>query len=214
MKKNKTEIILLVDRSGSMSTIKTDMEGALTTFLQKQSTLPGECLVSLYTFDTELERVVIARPIGNASQQVRIDPRGSTALYDAACETIDEVGARFAALPEAERPETVLFVIVTDGEENASRTFRETDVKKRIEHQRDVYKWDFSFLGANQDAILTARGLGVLAGKAINYSATKAGVGAVTDSLHTYASAVRCCSAGDSGGVAFSDTDRTAAVKN
>ena len=101
---------------------------------------------------------------------------GCTALYDAICTGIDELGRKFAAQPEAERPDGVIFAILTDGFENASRTFTRTDVKNRIEHQSSKYSWEFRFLAANQDAITTGRDFGLAAESCATFDASDAGV--------------------------------------
>jgi hypothetical protein len=101
---------------------------------------------------------------------------GCTALYDAICTGIDELGRKFAAQPEAERPDGVIFAILTDGFENASRTFTRTDVKNRIEHQSSKYSWEFRFLAANQDAITTGRDFGLAAESCATFDASEAGV--------------------------------------
>ena len=101
---------------------------------------------------------------------------GCTALYDAICTGIDELGCKFAAMPEAERPDGVIFAILTDGFENASRNFTREDVKNRIEHQSTKYSWDFRFLVANQDAITTGRDFGLAAESCATFDASEEGV--------------------------------------
>ena len=99
---------------------------------------------------------------------------GRTALNDAVCQAIDETGKKLASMREEERPSKVLFVILTDGEENASRSFTNRDVKKRIQHQTDVYKWGFVFLGANQDAFATGQEMGIASSMCLNINTDSA----------------------------------------
>lgn len=101
---------------------------------------------------------------------------GCTALYDAICTGIDELGARFAAMPEADRPDAVVFAILTDGFENASREYTVKDVKKRIAHQTEKYSWEFRFLAANQDAVLTGAEMGLGAHACMSFDATGEGI--------------------------------------
>jgi len=174
MKQNKTEIILLVDRSGSMQTIKKDMEGGLKAFIDSQKKLGGEVLVTYYQFDSNdshvmpsgiryskglpkersvLTKVFECRDINEVNEFV-IEPRGGTPLIEAVAKAIVEVGVRLANTDESQRPEHVIFVIITDGQENSSaQEYSPERVKIMIKHQTDVYKWKFEFLGANIDAV-------------------------------------------------------------
>src|SRR6476661_6760153 len=128
-KPNTCDLTILLDCSGSMNKIKTDMEESLNAFLAAQAKEPGECTVSLVNFAYRRSTVYTGVPVAEAPK-VRLTPLGGTALNDALCETIDEVGQRLAALPEADRPERVLLVVVTDGEENASREYTLANVKQ------------------------------------------------------------------------------------
>jgi uncharacterized protein YegL len=153
MPSNTTEIIVLLDRSGSMNSIKDDMIGGFNTFIDEQRAVPGECRVSLTQFGgTSVETVYEALEIRYVAPLV-FSPHGLTPLFDAIAQTIDRVGARFAAMAESNRPARVLFLIITDGDNNNSKLFSLTDVKARIQHQTDVYKWTFSFIGACVDEL-------------------------------------------------------------
>lgn len=180
MKQGLSEIIIVLDRSGSMSTIKSDMEGGLKTFIEEQKKLPGECLVTLTQFDTDYDVVYSGKPIGEITD-VMLHPRGSTALLDAVGRTIGTVGERLERTPEDQRPERILFVIITDGMENASKEFKRNQVKAMIEHQRTKYNWEFVYIGANQDSYAEANNIGV--NIAVNFSANAAGVAAATSDL-------------------------------
>lgn len=154
--KDFTDISVLVDRSGSMQSIARDMEGGFSTFLKEHQKVPSTRL-TLIQFDDANDNEVVyeARPIKKATRLI-IQPRGNTPLLDAMCKAIDRTGARLAAMPENDRPARVLMVIITDGEENSSKIYKRSDVFNRIGTQRDVYKWNFIYLGARQDAIAEA----------------------------------------------------------
>jgi hypothetical protein len=200
--KNKTEIILLVDRSGSMSTIKADMEGGFKTFLEAQKALPGEATVTYYQFDTVLDKVFETLPLKDVNS-ITIDPRGGTALVDAACEVIDKVGQRLAKTPELDRPTSVVFVIITDGEENSSRKFVAKDLKDRITHQQDKYNWKFVFLGSNIDAISVSANYGISKDSTLEFASNAKGIQA---SIGTLTRSMACYRAG--GDYQVSDEER------
>lgn len=179
----KTEIIVLLDRSGSMTSIREDMIGGFGAFIADQRGIPGRCDVSLYTFDTIHETEYEGRSIA-AVPRLRLEPRGSTALFDAVCLTIDRVGLRL----RGQRPCKVVFVVITDGHENASRKFRAQDVKARIEARHD---WQFVFLGANIDAFEYAERMGVQGSGTRAYVANEEGVERVYRETSSAVSAYR-----------------------
>jgi hypothetical protein len=123
-------------------------------------------------FDTEYEFVHRAKPIEGVPEYV-LTPRGGTALLDAVGRAINETGERLAAMPEAHRPGLVVFVVMTDGEENSSREFSKSQIKEKISHQQDKYGWQFVFLGANQDAFAEAGSMGMQAQAAANFTPGK-----------------------------------------
>src|SRR5262249_34920935 len=151
MRKDLTDITVVVDRSGSMAACQSDAEGGLNTFINEQKRLPGESLFTLVQFDTEYEFVHKGIPIRDVPPY-HLVPRGSTALLDAVGRAIIETGERLRNMKEADRPGLVVFVILTDGQENSSREFQLAKIKEMVQHQQDVYKWQFTYLGANQDA--------------------------------------------------------------
>jgi hypothetical protein len=175
--KNKTDITIILDRSGSMESVKSDTIGGFNSFLSEQQNVEGEAALSLVQFDDQYEVVYEDKDIHAADRltEATFQPRGMTALLDAVGRTINAVGRRLAALPEAERPDKVLLVIMTDGFENASREFSAEKVSEMINHQRDVYRWEFMFIGANQDAILSAGAIGIPAQAALTYAANSEG---------------------------------------
>lgn len=177
-----TYIGLIVDRSGSMDLIKTDMEGALNHFLTEQKKVPGECEASLYTFDTHHETPWEHRPLQGVPF-VRIEPRGGTALLDAIGLTVNRMGQHFSSLPEDQRPEKILVIIVTDGMENSSKEFSRDKIAEMIKHQEDHYGWAFTYLGANQDSFNEAGILGFSQNRTANYGANTAGTQSVSANL-------------------------------
>ena len=207
MKANYTDITIVLDRSGSMDSVKDDTIGGVNQFLKSQQAVPGEATFSLVQFDNAIEDVVWGVPLGIAQPLTdeTFVPRGSTALLDAIGQTIDRVGQRLAAMNGPERPAKVIFVIVTDGHENASIRFTSHVVDGMIAHQRDQYQWQFLFLGANQDAIATAASLNISAESALTYSGTPLGTQSAFESLD---GSVRRFRRGTDTRTSFTSTDR------
>lgn len=174
MNKDKTDITVILDRSGSMQSMKVEAEGGLNEFVRKQTELPGEAVYTLCQFDTEYEFVHRAIPVADVPKFLLV-PRGMTALLDAVGRCIVETGERLSQISEEDRPGLVVFVIVSDGMENSSREYTKQKVLQMIEHQQKSYGWQFTFLGANQDAFAEAGGLGVVRGDALQYETKTAG---------------------------------------
>jgi hypothetical protein len=174
MRTDLTDITLVVDRSGSMSTVRDDAEGGVNSFIEGQAKEPGEALLTLVQFDTDYEFVHKGVPIGDVPKY-ELQPRGMTALLDAVGRAINETGERLAAMKEPDRPGLVIFVVMTDGLENSSREFTRSQLKDMIERQQRVYNWKFTFLGANQDAFSEAGGIGIGPEGAANYAVGKEG---------------------------------------
>lgn len=187
MKPNYTEIILIVDRSGSMLSIQKDMEGAIQSLIDDQKKLPGECKVTLGFFNTRLEVAYSAVDVKLIDKRIELNPLGGTALYDALVEMIDKTGERLARTDERDRPSQVMVVVVTDGEENSSTKHAgkagQYRVFELIRQQREVYSWEFVYLGANQDAMRVGTDLGIRASNSIGYSATQVGTRSVAHTL-------------------------------
>lgn len=175
--KDKTDITIILDRSGSMESVKSDTIGGFNSFLNTQQKTAGEASLSLVQFDDQYDVVYLDKAIHLADKltEETFEPRGMTALYDAIGRTINSVGQRLANLREEERPNKVLFVILTDGFENSSKEFSASKIGEMINHQRNVYKWEFMFIGANQDAILSAQEIGIPAAAALTYAANTVG---------------------------------------
>ena len=178
MKKDYTHIIIVLDASGSMSSIQDDIKGSFNEFLKQQREAEGQTIFDLFQFSDEVHRLVRGANLADFHDDLmgRYHCSGCTALNDAVCTAIDTVGQDFANMPETERPEHVLCVIITDGKENASREFTTNDVKTRIKHQKEVYSWNFEFLAANQDAFESGRTLGLDRKSCMNFVADSGGV--------------------------------------
>lgn len=177
MKKNLTELVFILDRSGSMSGLEEDTIGGFNAMLAKQKAVRGEALVTTVLFDNEYEILHNRENIRHVTAITQDDyyVRGSTALLDAVGRTINRIGKACAYEPEENRPGKVLFVIITDGMENASCEFGWHTVKKMIEHQKSKYGWEFIFLGANIDAAAAAARVGIAEDRAANYHADAQG---------------------------------------
>ena len=177
MKQGLTEMVFILDRSGSMSGLESDTIGGYNAMLAKQQKEPGEAVITTVLFDDQYEllhdRINLrgVAPITDREYFVR----GNTALLDAVGKTINKIGNAQKRTVEPERAEHVVVVITTDGKENASREFNEENVRRMIEHQRSKYGWEFIFLGANIDAIATAERYGIGKGRAANYHADAEG---------------------------------------
>jgi len=163
-KPNSIEIVVVLDRSGSMESIKKDMMGGFDTFMADQRKNGGDCRVTLAQFDNMYDVVYTALTIDRVPNLV-LEPRGSTALFDALARTITETGIRLRAMRESDRPDRVLFVTITDGEENASQEYKgpvgAARIAQMVKHQREKYSWEFLYLGANQDAFKAAEAIGM-----------------------------------------------------
>jgi uncharacterized protein YegL len=177
MKKGLTELVFILDKSGSMSGLETDTIGGYNSMLAKQQAAEGNCCVTTALFDNNYEllhdRIDLkaVSPITDKEYQVG----GSTALLDAIGRTINKIGGAQKQTAEDYRAEKVMFVIITDGEENSSREYSAEKVKAQIERQKVKYGWEFIFLGANIDAVQTAERFGISADRAIDYVPDSAG---------------------------------------
>lgn len=161
---NLTEIICIIDRSGSMNSIRDDAIGGFNAFLKDQKRIKTDrCLLTYTQFDDVYEVVHDGKPIEDVPplNYETYAPRGSTALLDAIGRTINVVGKRLHDTPEDQRPARVAVVILTDGQENASREFSRDQIKEMINTQRVLFNWEFIFLAAGQEAIREGQNLGM-----------------------------------------------------
>lgn len=162
-------LYFLLDRSGSMQTIKADTEGGFDAFIAEQrQTQAGECRVTLAQFDNEYTEVYADAPLADV-RPLDLAPRGATALLDAIGRLVTTAGQRLALLPEDQRPGTVIVAIMTDGHENSSREWSHPAIKALVEQQSQDYGWQFLYMGADQDAIEVGASIGVAADHAVTY---------------------------------------------
>jgi hypothetical protein len=199
---NLTEVVLVLDRSGSMFSCRSGCIEALNDFVTKQKKLPGECRLTLVQFDGEYEVVFAGKDIKDVGP-IDFVPRGSTCLDGALGRTIDEVGMRLSNTAEYDRPGGVVVVVITDGMENAShdhdwsRKYRPTQynnssiVHELRKHQEEKYGWRFVYLGANVDAAKEAGRYGIAPSSAMAFSSSNAGVKRATEALNTNISGYR-----------------------
>lgn len=177
MKKNLTELVMILDRSGSMGGLESDTIGGYNSMLKKQREAEGEVLVSTVLFDDRTEVLYDRVPLEKLPQMTEKEyyVRGCTALLDAVGGAVRHIGNVHKYAREEDRPEKTIFVITTDGLENASREYSYDRVKKMVERQKEKYGWEFLFLGANIDAIETAGRFGITADRAANYHSDRKG---------------------------------------
>ena len=167
-----THLYFLLDRSGSMQSIKSDIEGGFAAFVDEQRKGAGECRATLAQFDDVYEVVYADRPIADVPP-LDLRPRNMTALHDAMGRLITDAGARIDALPENQRPGTVIVAIMTDGMENASKEWTGAAVKALVSQQSDTYSWTFMYMGADQDAVEVGASIGVDRDLSVTYSRGK-----------------------------------------
>jgi hypothetical protein len=219
---NYTHYVLLVDRTGSMQAIRAETENGIRHYVAEQQKLPGRATLSLYQFDawhkqnetgqpygdmvTQVENVTDFTPVAEVPDYVLV-PRGNTPLLDAFGYTVTETGEKLAALPEHQRPSKVYFTIATDGQENWSREWTKERVKALTEQQQRDYGWQFTYIGANQDAFAEARGMGIPLAAAMDYSATPGG----TASAWASASSATVRSRKTDAPIAYTGAERKAA---
>ena len=177
MKKNLTEIVFILDRSGSMSGMEADTIGGFNGMLEKQKRQEGEALLSTVLFDNDCEVLYDRVPLEKVRRMTEEDysVRGCTALLDALGGAIHHIGNIHKYAREEDVPEHTIFIITTDGMENASRRYSAEKVKEMITRQKEKYGWEFLFLGANIDAVETAKHFGIAEDRAVTYRCDSAG---------------------------------------
>ena len=185
MKKNMTELVFILDRSGSMGGLEADTIGGFNAMLGKQRKEPGEALVSTVLFDSQVQVIHDRVPLDRVPPLTEREyfVRGCTALLDAVGGAIHHIGNIHKYAREEDRPEKTLFVITTDGLENASRRYDYARVKAMIERQKEKYGWEFLFLGANIDAAREAARFGITPDRAANYRADRRGTGVIYEAV-------------------------------
>ena len=199
MKNNITELVFILDRSGSMAGLESDTIGGFNAMIEKQKKEDGECYISTVLFDNVSEvlhdRVKLSdiKPMTDKEYTVR----GCTALIDALGSAIHHIGNIHKYARPEDVPEHTMFIITTDGMENASQRYSSDEVKKMIERQKEKYGWEFLFIGANIDAVETARRYGINEDRAVNYNADAKGTGILYESVACAVSNVRKCASLD-----------------
>ena len=195
MKKNLTELVFILDRSGSMAGLEGDTIGGFNAMIEKQKREPGEAIVSTVLFDNETEVIHDRVALGQIEPLTDRDyyVRGCTALLDAVGGAIHHIGNVHKYAREEDRPEKTLFVITTDGMENASRKYSYDRLKAMIERQKEKYGWEFIFLGANIDAAREAARFGISEDRAANYHADSMGTAVIYEAVSEAVCNVRAC---------------------
>ena len=192
MREDLTEVIFVLDRSGSMGTcIDGTIEG-FNSFLTKREGMVGEVRVSLYQFDDEYDIEFEHTLIDNTPLLTHdtFVPRGMTALHDAIGKSINRVKDRISNMRDEDSPSRVVFVIITDGGENSSKEFSQETIKSLIEGQTKDDNWVFTYLGANQDAVLTSSSIGIRVDNTANYVSSDCGT---SSAFNAVSSGIACC---------------------
>ncbi|MFV0351994.1 MAG: vWA domain-containing protein [Oscillospiraceae bacterium] len=193
MKNNITEIVFILDRSGSMGGLESETIGGYNSLLKKQKELPGEAVVTTVLFDNEYE-VLHDRINSKAIKPITEDDyfvRGTTALLDAIGKTISKIETAQKNTMAKYKADKVIVAITTDGMENASKEYSLQKIKEIIEHKQERFGWEFMFLGANMDAIFTAQQMGIKASHAANFHADSVGVEVQYDHYNEVVSRLR-----------------------
>ena len=197
MKKNLTELVFILDRSGSMMGLEADTIGGFNAMIEKQKKEAGEALVSTILFDNDSQVIHDRVPLDRvpALTEKEYFVRGCTALLDAVGGAIHHIGNVHKYARDEDRPEKTLFVITTDGMENASSRYTYDKVRSMIRHEKEKYGWEFLFLGANIDAAREAARFGIGADRAANYHADHQGTGVIYEAVSEAVCQVRSCAA-------------------
>ena len=199
MKKGLTEIVFILDRSGSMSGLEKDTIGGYNSLIKKQKKEEGEAYISTVLFDDRTEvlhdRVGLDKIKPMTEEEYYV--RGCTALLDAVGGAIHHIGNVHKYAREEDRPEKTLFIITTDGQENSSRMYTYENVKRMVERQKEKYGWEFLFLGANIDAVEEAGRFGIKPDRAVNYECDEIGTAVNYRALNKAVSRVRNCAANE-----------------
>ena len=197
MKNNVTELVFILDRSGSMSGFESDTIGGFNSTIEKQKKGEGKVYVSTVLFDNVSEVIHDRVDINEIKPMTRNDYEvyGGTALFDAIGGAIHHIGNIHKYARPEDVPEHTIFIITTDGMENASANYTNKDIKAKIKRQREKYGWEFIFLAANIDAVETAENIGIRRDRAANYTQTNKGVERSYYAMSEAITAVRACQA-------------------
>lgn len=191
---NITELVFILDRSGSMSGLEADTIGGFNSMLAKQKKQEGRAYVTTVLFDHEIETLHDRIPLRKVKPLTGRDytVRGCTALLDAIGDTIKHIASIHRYARKEDVPANTMFVITTDGMENASRRYNSEEIKKMIQKEKTKYGWEFLFIGANIDAVETARTYGIAKDRAVNYHADSKGTGVVYEAVSEAVGNMRC----------------------
>lgn len=216
MRKGLTELVFILDRSGSMSGLETDTIGGFNSMINKQKKEEGEAIISTVLFDDNADvlhdRVSISKVEPMNEKQYFV--RGCTALLDAVGGAIHHIGNVYKYARDEDRPEKTLFIITTDGMENSSREYTYDKVKKLVERQKERYGWEFLFLGANIDAIEVAGRFGINANRAVNYECDGAGTELNYQVLNATVTKMRSCESAREMSLMLDKEDCLAPIRN
>lgn len=190
---NHTHILFILDRSGSMQSIHSDVIGGINQFFDSQKFADGTADLTLVQFDNQIDTVMDGVDICTVKPYLDTDfsPRGSTALYDAMGMSMEALGRDLAARREADRPSNVVVAVMTDGEENASETFTFERIQQMIEHQRSFYNWEFLFLASELSTLDISRRMGVAPEKSRSWSKDSRGTRQAFDVMNDEISTLR-----------------------
>ena len=193
MKKGYTEIIAIIDKSGSMHPIKSDSIGGVNSFIESQKEQEGTANLTLVLFNTEVETIYESEDIKNIKglNATSYIPNGMTAMNDAIGISINKLGLKLSKMKEEDRPENVIVAILTDGQENSSMEFSGEAVKSLIKEQTEKYNWEFIFLAANQNAVESGAGIGIPKERCMEYSADSKGMNNAYTSMSLASSLIR-----------------------
>lgn len=195
IRNNTTELVFILDRSGSMAGLEADTIGGFNSMIEKQKKQDGKCYVSTILFDHETQVVHDRVELSSVRPMTENDyfVRGSTALIDAIGSSIHHIANIHKYARPKDVPQNTMFVITTDGMENASRKYSSSEVKKMIEKEKEKYGWEFIFIGANIDAVETAKHFGINSDRAVNYHADSKGTDVLYSTVSAAVSNMRAC---------------------
>ncbi len=194
MRKNLTEMVFILDKSGSMHGLEKDTVGGFNSMIGKQRRLGGDCLVSCVMFDNTSEVIFDREPLKSIRDMTEEDyvPGGCTALVDALGSAVKHISSIHKYIREEDVPEKTVFVIITDGMENASRKYTSSKVKKMVKKMEKEHGWEFLYLAANIDAVKTGASIGINEDRAVNYKANAQGTKNLYEAVGTALGAMRC----------------------
>lgn len=193
MKGKPTEVVFVLDKSGSMTDFVDDTIGGFNAFIEEQKKIEGQVNVSLFLFNHKFKTLFIEKPLNEINELTEEDYSvdGMTALLDATGKAINKMGNIFSGRDDENKPEHVIFCLTTDGQENSSKEFTKEKIRDMIEHQESKYNWQFNFFGANIDSFSEAKDLGISSSRTVNFDYTSAGTRSLYSAFSSTVSDVR-----------------------